>query len=96
VRYPQVNGSPKTVFTSREISTVTRMTARSLYANTDVQDLTGSTADGQSDWATADGAILDDRLLRRGGVDLQRKRFSAMRTPDLSCDCQFHRINNAG
>jgi hypothetical protein len=41
---------------------------------------------GQVDWPTANGAVLDQGLLALGSVDLQWKHFAAMRTRDFRFD----------
>src|SRR4051812_17556366 len=46
---------------------------------------------GQSNRMAADGAIFDQRLFALRSIDLERKRFAAMRACDLCFDRKFHR-----
>jgi hypothetical protein len=53
-------------------------------------DLTRPAINRQGNWAAANAAIFDQRLLGLRRVDLQRERFTAMRTNDVCFVNQFH------
>jgi hypothetical protein len=50
----------------------------------------GLTTNGQIDWATANAAVFDQRLLGLRGIDLQRENLAAMRTGNFSFNDKLH------
>ena len=51
---------------------------------------TGLTTHSQIDRSAAYGAVLDQRLLRLGSIDLEWKNFTAMRTSDVCFNDELH------
>ena len=60
------------------------------FAVNKIDNGAGLTANSQIDRPAANGAVLDQRLLRLGSIDLEWKNFTAMRTSDVCFNNELH------